>query len=236
VRVVRVLARGVNLFESRNIQNAVLAASGEARSIVLDLSAVESMDSSALVMLLKIAEFFQNRAGEVVVFGVRRPIREAMAVTYVDHLIEIVASEADAIERVQEPDAAGTVVKRLHNALIFRGETRYNVIPLEEISHLAASGRTTIIHCREKTVTAKRLLKDMEARLPDTFLRVHKGFVVNTRFVRGLQYIMGGMYQVTLCDAGSTELPVGRVYAPALKAVLARLGKEFRGGDASENS
>ncbi len=141
-----------------------------------------------------------------------------------------------SIERVQEPEAAGTVVKRLHNALIFRGETRYDVIPLEEISHLAASGRTTIIHCREKTVTAKRLLKDMEARLPDTFLRVHKGFVVNTRFVRGLQYIMGGMYQITLCEPRATELPVGRVYAPAVKACLARLGEEFHGGNSSSDN
>lgn len=224
MRIVRVLLADINLFESRNVQNAVLEAAGEERSIVLDLSAVELLDSSALVMLLKIAELFQSRGGELTVYGVRQGIREAMAATYVDHLVEIVSTEADAIARCLEPGYGGAVVKRIHNALIFRGESRYNVIPLDQISHLSANGRVTAIHTLDKSYTASRLLKDMKARLPDWFLRVHRGFVVNTRHVRSLQYTAGGTCQVTLGDRLSTSLPVGRVYAPALKAALEKLG------------
>jgi anti-anti-sigma factor len=224
VRIVRVLLTDINLFESRNVQNAVLEAADQERSIVLDLSAVQLLDSSALIMLLKIAEFFQARGGELTIYGVRQGIREAMSATYVDHLVEIVSSEADAIARCTQPGYGGAIVKRIHNALIFRGESRYNVIPLDQISHLSANGRTTTIHTLDKSFTASRLLKDMKARLPDSFLRIHRGFVVNARHVRALQYAMGGTYQVTLGDRSGTVLPVGRVYASALKAALQKLG------------
>jgi hypothetical protein len=56
------------------------------------------MDSSALILFLKLSENLNLRGGFLILFGIRDSIKSLMTLTYLDHIVEIVATEADAIE------------------------------------------------------------------------------------------------------------------------------------------
>ncbi|MCE9597649.1 MAG: LytTR family transcriptional regulator DNA-binding domain-containing protein [Spirochaetia bacterium] len=222
LKIVRIKLDTISLFESRNLQNDIESRTADSRVVALDLSAVDYMDSSALILFLKLSENLNLKGGFLVLFGIRESVQSMMTMTYLDHIVEIVRTEEDAIK------LAGTAalekrefISNLRQAVIFRGESRYHVIPYADIIHLASQGRTTTVHATTGSYKTNKLLKEMESRLTSPqFLRIHKSYVVNMDFVNGMQYSVGGMYTLFLKDKGQTSLPVGRIFVPRLKAAL----------------
>jgi len=75
-----------------------------------------------------------------------------------------------------------------------------------------------VVHTKDKDYEVRELLGDMEKVLPkNIFLRIHKQFVVNTRFISGLRYYEGGRYNLHLADDDETVLPVGKSFTKDLK-------------------
>lgn len=99
------------------------------------------------------------------------------------------------------------------------GDSHY-LIPFAEIIYLSSSGKSTAIHTTDRDFETARLIKDLEARLPQNFLRIHKQFVLNLDFALSLRYRTGGGYTVLLRDSDETTLPAGRQYAQRLKQVF----------------
>lgn len=100
----------------------------------------------------------------------------------------------------------------------FRVEVRGDVrrIPHSQILFFEASNKRLNLHMQRREIPFPGTLEKLEQELPDTFIRVHKSFIVNRMAIREIQY---GQNQVIL--EGDVVIPLSRSYKPVLKAVFA---------------
>lgn len=94
-----------------------------------------------------------------------------------------------------------------------RGDVRR--IPYSNILFFEASNKRLSLHMQRKEIPFSGTLEKLEQELPDTFIRVHKSFIVNRMAIQQIQY---GQNQVVL--EGDITIPISRSYKPALKAVF----------------
>ncbi|WP_421791331.1 LytTR family transcriptional regulator DNA-binding domain-containing protein [Hyphobacterium sp.] len=89
-----------------------------------------------------------------------------------------------------------------------------------EIVHLAAAGDYVEIHFANggQTLYTARL-NEIENRLPETFLRVHRSHIVNTAFVVRLSREASGVGELSLST--SAHIPVSRRIMPKVRSALA---------------
>ena len=112
-------------------------------------------------------------------------------------------------KRTTNPSSGGLAVTE--------GENHY-LIPFGEIIYLSSRGKATAVHTTDRDFESQRILKDIESRLPESFLRIHKQYILNLDFLAHLKYRVGGGYTATLRDSDETSVPVGRGFAGALCA------------------
>lgn len=102
--------------------------------------------------------------------------------------------------------------------LAVRVQDNYYLVPFSDILYISAHGDKSIIHTNTKDYETKKLLKEIgEKLLSDSFMRIHRGFLVNIKAISHIQYFIGGRYHAYLKDSDDSILPVGRKYAPMLK-------------------
>ena len=90
-----------------------------------------------------------------------------------------------------------------------------------DIVYLSSHGRKTLIHTEYKDYETGQLLKEIERKLPrEDFIRIHKRFIVNLKYISRLQYYQGGRYLLYLKDEDENTLPVGPTYTNVLKEKL----------------
>lgn len=93
------------------------------------------------------------------------------------------------------------------NILIAKTEDGTISVPVDTILYIEGTGRYQTVHSRENAepISVNYTMKDLEEKLePQGFLRIHKGFLVNFRFIKRL----------TNTDAILTndeELPISRL-------------------------
>lgn len=105
--------------------------------------------------------------------------------------------------------------------LSFKEDNRHCIVAYDDIIFLSSKARHTVVHTAERDFESSQMLKEMVSKLPeDSFVRIHKQYCVNLKYVSGLEYLIGGQYELTLKDPGITRLPVGHRYSGVLKAKL----------------
>jgi DNA-binding LytR/AlgR family response regulator len=125
--------------------------------------------------------------------------------------------ERDLLE-MKDKTIEGDTKKRL---LSFKDGENHYVMECSDIIYLSSYGRKTIIHTANRDYETSVLLKEIVRKLPpDEFVRIHKRFTVNLRYVSRVQYYEGGRYRVYLEDDDDSTLPVGPTFTSILKARL----------------
>lgn len=108
-----------------------------------------------------------------------------------------------------------------NNSLSIKVDEGHCLINFDSLIYLSSHGKKTTFHTIEKDYTAGQLLKDIEEKLPDDrFIRIHKRFIINIKYLREIRYYEGGRYKVYLNDEDESILPVGRNITPLLKEKL----------------
>jgi len=108
-----------------------------------------------------------------------------------------------------------------HAVFSIKEDEARHVIKHDDIIYLSSHGKKTSFHTIEKDYDTNQLLKEIEEKLPaEYFLRIHKQFIINTRFLLKIQYYEGGRYMAFLKDDDESCLPVGRKFVPILKNKL----------------
>ncbi|MBN2401858.1 MAG: LytTR family transcriptional regulator [Spirochaetes bacterium] len=94
----------------------------------------------------------------------------------------------------------------------------YHAIKFGDLIYLSSHGKKCAFHTSENIYTVNQLLKDFKDKLPsDIFLRVHKQFIINIKYLKQIRYYEGGRYTAYLDDEDESIIPVGRNVAPVLK-------------------
>lgn len=153
--------------------------------VVLDCSALESIDSSGLGLLVRWLTRTQTLGGTLVLYAAQPRVREVLRVTRLAPLFELVDTEAAAVDTFQRHTVSaaaqgiGTDVLCLHNSsnvLTFVGESLrqagYRVTTTSSLSEAvmllqAASPRVVIVAAAFRTNRDTKIAETFNALLSD---------------------------------------------------------------------
>jgi anti-sigma B factor antagonist len=163
--------------------------------VVIDCSALQSIDSTGLGLLVRWLRRTQTLGGDLVLYAVQPRVREVLRVTRLAPLFELVDTEAAAVDTFQHrtvvgaPQGIGTDVLCVHtslNVLTFIGESLtqagYRVTTTASLSEAvmllqAASPRVVVVATALRTRTDTKAAETFNALLgnrvvidlPETF-------------------------------------------------------------------
>ena len=81
-------------------------------------------------------------------------------------------------------------------------------INLSEVLFIESADEICTIHMKDATLKTRERISQLAERLPPTFLRVHRSFIVNTSAVSG--------QEKNAVIVGKLEIPVSRTYKAAV--------------------
>lgn len=133
--------------------------------------------------------------------------------------VERLLAEADPIARQRESIGRIFEQQDLPKLWAETAEEHWALVDYKAIYWVEADGRTVTLHGPGlERPKVRHSLKELETKLaPHGFLRVHKGYLVNTAQVSGMKSWFSGSYVLEMADAATTEIPLSRRYAAEFK-------------------
>lgn len=100
-----------------------------------------------------------------------------------------------------------------------RGKTL--LLPMKDIVYISSRNDIVFVHTADNTFITRFTLKTLEERLQSkSFLRVHRGYIVNLRHVIEIVPMYGRSYILKVRCNQQNEIPVSRRRGQKLKAML----------------
>ncbi|MCE9597503.1 MAG: LytTR family DNA-binding domain-containing protein [Spirochaetia bacterium] len=100
--------------------------------------------------------------------------------------------------------------------LSVREDDRVHLVPLTDVIYLEGDDNHVQIHCRNgATFKHRKTLDSLEKLLTDSFVRIHRRYLVASIELQSIQVASGGKYTLSL--AGGIELPVSRSFYSRFK-------------------
>jgi two-component system, LytTR family, response regulator len=108
----------------------------------------------------------------------------------------------------------------IHSISVKSGE-RILFIPLSDIAYFEADDKYVFLN----TIDGKQYLTNftiaaLEEKLPDTFLRISRSAIVNSKVIKELQKSFNGKYVVLLKDIKLSKIKTGSSYGDTLKKLM----------------
>ncbi|HWA34967.1 MAG TPA: LytTR family DNA-binding domain-containing protein [Cyclobacteriaceae bacterium] len=107
------------------------------------------------------------------------------------------------------------------NVITVKTGSKVKVIPLEQIFFFQANGPYVNVVIDGATHLLNRPLYELQAALPDTFLRIHRSCIVNLRQILEAKSLLNGDYELTLKNGH--RIRASRTYREDLRAALGKL-------------
>ncbi len=109
--------------------------------------------------------------------------------------------------------------KRITSVVVKKGDNIV-FVKLEEISHFEATEKYVMLYTKKGSELITQSLTQLEEKLPTNFLRVHRGFLINTDYVKEFQKYLGNRYLINLLDSKKTRITSGRTYKEVIKKYI----------------
>ncbi len=93
-----------------------------------------------------------------------------------------------------------------------RADRKNHQIKLDDITYLESLSDYVKIHFNDQTLTTRETISSFEESLPETFIRIHRSYIVNQNHIR--------KFNSTSVKIDETELPISRTYKNDVLAVL----------------
>ena len=118
-------------------------------------------------------------------------------------------------QRTASPEAVSEALPRDKEYISVKADYKVSLVKISEIVYLESEGEYVRMHLANgSTITTLFRLKNMETALPsETFMRVHRSYIVNLRCIKG--YVRG---RVFLND--SEYVPIGENYKEAFQRYI----------------
>lgn len=91
-------------------------------------------------------------------------------------------------------------------------------VPIEQITHIESYQKKTFFYTEDGQFSVSSTLKELERRLPEIFLRIHRSYIVNTAKISKISRDFSSNLVVRVVDG--TELPVSQSYVNDVKCRL----------------
>ena len=136
--------------------------------------------------------------------------------------LELVARITKILERAVRisPELPLSRSKHLQRLPVQRGDSTF-LVPLAEIVYFEAAGKYSYAHTRSKRFLTGFSLGQLEERLDgESFVRVHRSYVVNMDFIRKVMKDRAKGTLIVLADEKESQIKVSDSYLPAVKERL----------------
>lgn len=95
------------------------------------------------------------------------------------------------------------------------------LLPVEEIAWLCAEDKYVVVHCRSGEQHLINLtLTELEQRLPGSFVRIHRSYIIHTEAVREIRRGSNGKLDFVMNDPEETVITSSQNYTPAVRRWL----------------
>ena len=91
-------------------------------------------------------------------------------------------------------------------------------VPIDQVSHIESSQKKTWFYTEQETYCSIHTLKNLKHQLPDTFLPIHRSYIVNINYIEEISRDIASNYQLTLRDG--SVLPVSQNYTASVRERL----------------
>lgn len=91
-------------------------------------------------------------------------------------------------------------------------------IPIEKISHFESLNKKNWFYAGSEQYKINLTLKELQKRLPDYFLRIHRSYIINIHAINRITRDFSSNLMITMQDG--TELTVSQSYLNEVKRVL----------------
>ena len=91
-------------------------------------------------------------------------------------------------------------------------------VPINEISHIESLQKKTWFYRKGESFSTQVPLKDLQMRLPDQFIRIHRSYIINIYFIERITRDIASNFVIVLKDGN--ELPVSQSYVNTVRKVL----------------
>ncbi|QQK77565.1 LytTR family transcriptional regulator [Salicibibacter cibarius] len=93
-------------------------------------------------------------------------------------------------------------------------------IPIEEITYIESHQKKTWIYTADNQYCTIYSLKTLEQHLPDSFLRIHRSYIVNISFIQQIFRDLSANLVITLKKTEHPPLIVGQTYVKHVRRML----------------
>lgn len=97
-------------------------------------------------------------------------------------------------------------------------EDEWSPVAIEEIAYIESLQKKTWFYVASEQFCTSYTLKDLQLRLPKTFLRIHRSYIVNIPSIQRISRDITSNLVLTLRNG--TELPVGQTYMADVRKAL----------------
>lgn len=88
--------------------------------------------------------------------------------------------------------------------LTVRADRKNHQVKLDDILYLESLSDYVILHLNDRTLTTRETISSFEETLPETFIRIHRSYIINQLHV--------GQFNATSVKIHEKELPISRTY------------------------
>nr|WP_299388673.1 LytTR family DNA-binding domain-containing protein [Allomuricauda sp.] len=113
--------------------------------------------------------------------------------------------------------------KHVPATLCLKSYNDYRYLDTNDIMYLKSDNNSTDFFMRDgNVVSAFKTLKTFEQQLPESFIRIHQSYILNSRYVGRINY---GKSICTLRNESEDELPFSKTYRDKVDALKEMLSK-----------
>ncbi len=107
-------------------------------------------------------------------------------------------------------------VKKMVSITVKKGD-KLIFIKLDTVSYFEADSNYVTIHSENGNYISEHSLMNLEQKLPTNFLRVHRGIIINTNYVKEVQKYFNSRFVISLANKTKTSITTSRGYFEAVK-------------------
>lgn len=93
-----------------------------------------------------------------------------------------------------------------------RADRKNHQVKLDDILYLESLSDYVKLHFNDQTLTTRETISAFEESLPETFIRIHRSYIINQDHVSN--------FNSTSVEIGATELPISRTYKSDVLDIL----------------
>lgn len=93
-------------------------------------------------------------------------------------------------------------------------------IAVEEIIYIESNQKKTLIYTEDGCFSSKFPLKTIEHRLPDTFIRIHRSYIVNISYIKQISRDISSNLEVSLREPEGVSLAISQSYVQKVRSIL----------------